>query len=168
MGKNNELARFWQKVDRRDDTECWLWTGGMYHDGYGRFSPYHRENVRAHRYAYAVAFGEIPEGAVICHKCDTPACVNPSHLFAGSVRDNARDMRQKGRSATGERNGVYTQPDRHARGEQSHHAKLTAADVLAIRTASAQGTRPQAIAGMYGVSSGAIYHILNGKTWKHV
>lgn len=74
---------------------CWLWLGPTA-NGYGVFNDQGRR-VRAHRAAYEQANGPIPDGMVICHKCDTPSCVNPDHLFCGTQRDNVRDMAVKGR-----------------------------------------------------------------------
>lgn len=77
---------------------CWLWTSGWDKAGYGQAS----DNVRAHRLAWQMYFGEIPDGLLVCHSCDTPCCVNPSHLFLGTPHDNMRDKVSKGRQAVGE------------------------------------------------------------------
>ena len=85
--------RFWAKVDKTG--ECWLWTGANV-GGYGHINIGGRM-VRSHRLSYEWANGPIPKGLVVCHRCDTPACVNPAHLFAGSQRDNHKDCYVKGR-----------------------------------------------------------------------
>jgi hypothetical protein len=74
---------------------CWLWTGGEA-KGYGRTSMLHK-NIAAHRASYQEFCGEIPEGMHVCHKCDTPLCINPDHLFLGSPLANAMDKVSKGR-----------------------------------------------------------------------
>jgi len=74
------------------NTGCWLWEGAPNKDGYGRV-----RSVLAHRLFYERFVGSIPSGHVVCHKCDTPPCVNPDHLFVGLQRDNVRDMDSKGR-----------------------------------------------------------------------
>ncbi len=92
--------RFWEKVDRRGDDECWEWTGatgGPHSDGYGMFYPSHSAKVLAHRQAYTLTSGDIPSNMVVCHTCDNELCCNPHHLFVGTQQDNMLDMRRKGR-----------------------------------------------------------------------
>lgn len=88
--------RFWAKVDRRGEDECWLWLGA--HDGrYGQLWKDGR-NQRAHRISWEIHHGvEFPDGMDACHTCDTPSCVNPAHIFPGTPSDNARDALAKGR-----------------------------------------------------------------------
>lgn len=93
------LDRFWSKVHKTDT--CWLWTGSTNEDGYGRFNLYclvgHNLLVQAHRFAYALLVAPILPGWDVLHRCDTPACVNPDHLFLGLHTDNMKDMWAKGR-----------------------------------------------------------------------
>ena len=77
---------------------CWLWTGYTQDDGYGLVRHGTRgPGIRAHRLSLQIATGQSGDGLLACHRCDMPSCVNPSHLFWGSVRDNARDASAKGR-----------------------------------------------------------------------
>lgn len=83
--------RFWSKVDKSGD--CWLWTGSLTHNGYGRFAATKRKGVRSHRYAYEVTYGAIPEGHQVDHLCHVPACVRPDHLEAVLGGENTRRRR---------------------------------------------------------------------------
>ena len=90
--------RFWQKVERRNDNECWIWKGSRDARGYGRLNPgVGLSPVKAHRLSWELANGPIPAGMFACHKCDTPSCVNPNHIFIGTPKDNSMDCSAKGR-----------------------------------------------------------------------
>lgn len=94
--KNNSPENFWKHVCISESNECWIWQGTFLVKGYG-VCTVEGKQVRAHRRSYELSFGEIPEGLIICHKCDNPKCVNPNHLFAGTHVDNAHDRDAKGR-----------------------------------------------------------------------
>lgn len=94
------VQRFQAKVQTGDG--CWLWTGPHNRCGYGLFwlsrgSRRESRLVLAHRVAYSLEYGAIPDGFLICHHCDNPGCVRPDHLFLGTSRDNTQDMIRKGR-----------------------------------------------------------------------
>lgn len=101
------VAKFWEKVDRRGPDECWLWKGNTNKSGYGRHYRNKTEFYAAHRFSYELHHGPIkghvagdPEREVcVLHRCDTPRCVNPAHLFLGSDKDNIHDCIAKGRTA---------------------------------------------------------------------
>lgn len=120
-------ARFWRKVTKDGPIPkhmlhlgpCWLWTGGTFDAGYGSFWDAEAGNDRgAHRVSWELARGPIPEGLWVLHRCDTPPCVNPAHLFLGTSADNMRDAATKGRTARGDRNGSHLYPERRPRGEK--------------------------------------------------
>lgn len=96
----NVRARFWRLVKRCGADACWPWLGGHGHCGHGLFwlGMNGRKQVVATHVSIAIATGEWPaQGMYVCHRCDNPPCVNPTHLFVGSQRDNIRDAFAKKR-----------------------------------------------------------------------
>lgn len=129
------------------ESGCWIWIGSLTAKGYGQVSWHGSNEKRAHRLFYELHVGPIPLGVCVLHKCDTPACVNPDHLRLGSKTENAKDRDSRGRMARGERNG---------------RAKVTEADVLAIRASC----RPVSeLADEYKVN---VRDIIKRRTWRHV
>jgi len=111
---------------------------------------------RAHRVAYEHTFGAIPDGLLICHTCDNPACCNPLHLFAGTDADNSHDRDRKGRQVA-------------PKGSANGQSRLTEEQVVAIRLAYAKGERNQyELADQYRVAQSTIGGIVRGVTWRHV
>jgi hypothetical protein len=108
----------------------------------------------AHRVAWTLHHGQIPDGMSICHHCDNPPCVRPDHLFVGTHGDNCRDKISKGREA-------------HVRGSENGQAKLTEAEVLQIR-ALAPTMLQQQIADKFGISRKQIWAIVHRKKWAHL
>jgi hypothetical protein len=158
--------RFWSKVEKTDD--CWVWTGALRHKGYGAFVYVRDGEVvqgRAHRYSYERHVGPIPPGMFVLHRCDTPACVRPDHLFLGTNQDNVTDMMRKGRHVAGGtyRNGNYE------RGTAHHNARLTPELVREIRSAyDAGGTSFGQLATKYGLAIGHVYRIVRRRAWRDV
>lgn len=142
-------VRFWRYVEPDPNSGCWLWSGACNSDGYGTIHIRPR-SVMAHRYSWALAQGPIPDGLFALHKCDTPACVNPGHLFLGTKGDNARDKVSKGRGHdnSGERHGM---------------AKLTDFQVACIRMRLREGQTQSRIAADYGVAQCTISDIATGR-----
>lgn len=132
---------------------CWLWLRSTNTSGYGAFRIGGGKKILAHRAAWIAANGEIPEGICILHRCDTPLCVNPNHLFAGTNTDNVADRVMKGRTSCGQR---------HPR------AKLTEGDVIRIFALHKDGATNQSIADSMGVVQSAVSEILTGRAWTHL
>jgi hypothetical protein len=143
--------RFWKNVDRSGD--CWVWIGGFGDTGYGQFwVSDQRRSLGAHRVSYEIAYGPIPPGQMVCHRCDNRKCVRPDHLFLGTHADNMADMAAKRRAASGER---------------QHLAKLTWEDVRIIRTLYAEKKLNQReLAEQYGVDQTLISHVVLRKIWR--
>lgn len=134
--------------------ECVLWTGSTTMQGYGQVR-IDGKLVLCHRLAWSVTNGPIPAGMHVCHRCDTPACFNPEHLFLGTNADNVADRMAKGRSAD-------------QRGDRNGHAKLTAASARAIKAQLDAGGSHRTIARQFGVSASAVAHINTGRNWSHI
>lgn len=132
---------------------CWEWNGGRNATGYGQLAVGAGRPWLASRAAYTAWVGPIPDGQVVCHTCDNPPCINPSHLFAGRRRDNNRDMADKRRSSNGERRPQH---------------KLKDVQVAEIRRAYIRGGPTQrALAKQYGVSQQLISHLVRGSRRVH-
>lgn len=100
-GKKGRLAdQLWAKVQKAGPDECWPWIAAKYRKGYGHLNDLGRTKA-AHRVAWELTNGAIPDGMFVCHHCDNPSCCNPAHLFLGSAKDNTLDMIRKGRHRTG-------------------------------------------------------------------
>lgn len=147
---------FAEKVWKGHRSGCWMWTGARTPQGYGKFGWQNGRSILAHRYAFFLATGTLPADRQICHRCDTPPCVNPAHLFAGTARENAQDAKTKGR---------LVKPPTH-RGETHHKAKLSYACADAIRAAYAHGgTSQRRLAATFGVSQPVIGKVLRMESW---
>ena len=147
--------RFWAMVLMIPFHDCWEWIGPVSQNGYGNFSRGRKREgcVRAHRFSWELHNGLIPDGMMVCHRCDNPTCVRPDHLFLGTIAENNRDCARKGRTYTGPR---------------PWHAKLTIAEVKEIRLLHASGQSMCSIGRQYGVTRGNIRAIIHRRTWQHV
>jgi hypothetical protein len=97
------IRRFWERVSKQGDDDCWEWTAGKQKDGYGairvtRKSDGRSVKVQSHRLSYMIHVGDIPESLIVIHSCDNPPCCNPKHLRLGDQHDNMQDKYSKGRS----------------------------------------------------------------------
>lgn len=137
--------RFWAKVDRRHEDECWPWTASLTTSGYGQIQAWTVKGwrpVACSRVAYALTYGDIPEASWVLHSCDNPPCCNPAHLRLGTPADNAQDRVDRGR--------VKGPP-----------AKLSDSQVREIRCRA--GTEGQSsLAREFGVTPSLVCRIVNG------
>lgn len=144
-------ALFWAKVVRHPGDGCWIWTACRNKLGYGSVGIMRsRKSALAHRVSYFLSTGINPGGLKVCHRCDNPPCVNPSHLFLGTDADNARDCISKGRNAS-------------HRGEQNPRAILSDRQVAELRQAYAarEGTT-RTLALRFGIGRTQVHNIVSG------
>jgi len=144
------VKSFWKRVQKSDG--CWLWLGGRKGSGYGVLTV-DRRHVVASRFSWELHFGAVPEGRLVCHRCDNRLCVRPDHLFIGTEADNSADMLAKGRHRT-------------ARGEAAAAAKLTEQQVIEIRRRAADGQSQRRISKDFGINNGHVSKIVRGLVWK--
>lgn len=136
---NKRVApRFWAKVDRRGPHDCWPWRGQRNAAGYGKIMVDGRWFI-ASRVSYALSTNEEPGQLAVCHECDNPCCVNPAHLWLGSVQENNLDKCRKGRAG-----------------------KLTCEQVGIIKRSTRPGSE---LAAEFGVTKQAISEIRRGRNW---
>jgi hypothetical protein len=142
-----DIAAFWSRVEGSTPFQCWPWQGQKNDKGYGRW-----RGSMAHRAAYELVHGPIPEGQIVRHRCDNPPCCNPDHLVAGTHVDNAQDALTRGRFSEGARHG---------------NTKLTQEQADYIRR-NPDGKRQRDLAKQFGVSVSTISYIRSGRSWRMV
>lgn len=158
--KREPEIRFWEKVDKNgpipkhqpDLGQCWIWAGSKREHGHGRFDV-PGVGSSAHRFSYHIHNGPIPEGRGVLHKCDNGSCVNPSHLFTGTQKDNMEDAANKNRVEYGEKH---------------YRSVLTDGDIRKIRQLYSEGIRIKEIAEMFPVNRGCISKIVHRLRWSHI
>ena len=144
------MDRFWTKMDRAAPGGCWVWSGMVSKDGYGKAWRMNKSE-RAHRLAWMLANQtEISPDLVVMHSCDNRLCCNPEHLSLGTVQDNVRDRDKK---------------NRQARGESGGNTRLSESDVISIRASNKTNAR---IAEQFGTSVANVHVIRSGQTWRHL
>lgn len=145
------LDRFWSYVDKGQD--CWEWTK-FTNRGYGAFGV-NGVVVYVHKLSWCIHNGPVPDGLCVCHTCDNRKCVNPAHLFLGTLADNNLDKEAKGR-------GVNLEGEAHGM------SKLSVQEVIEIKRKLELGTGLSQLGREYNVTPQTIFSIKNGTTWKHV
>jgi hypothetical protein len=140
MIEEKYITRFWSRVDKRGENECWNWLGGTNGRDYGEIWTVQNKHYRVHRFSYVLHYGIEPGKLLVCHECDNPLCVNPKHLFLGTHLDNVKDCVSKGRF----KKRILSYDDAYAikysslsAAELSEKYKVTKGTVLDIRCGSA-------------------------------
>jgi len=168
MGRSiPDNERFWPKVDKTG--VCWVWVGAKRKANTpqprGLFR-YLGKNVSAHRVSWQMAYGVIPTGLFVCHKCDNSLCVRPDHLFLGTATDNMRDCAAKGRFF------AQRHPEKmhwvRKGGAQCRLSKLKEQDVILARKMRAEGYTLAAIAAAIGSKTNNVWRIVHDQTWRNV
>ncbi len=163
--KEEAVMRLWSNVGVTNDTqECWLWKGCKNCWGYGVIG-IGTKAYAAHRLVFLFHFGISIGRWCVLHKCDTPLCCNPTHLFIGTPLDNMLDRDRKGRQAKGDKSGSRLHPESLPRGESHYAAKLTEENVIEIRKRQEGAT---ALARKFKVSVSIVKHILQRRKWAHL
>lgn len=147
-------SRLLSKVEMVPECGCWLWTGYANPRGYGMMSMPQQSPKLAHRVSWTLYRGPVPDGMFVCHKCDTPACVNPDHLFVGSNADNVKDMDGKGRRKNSPKHG-------------ESHPMARISNEVALSIFNDSGKHAE-IAARHGVKIGTVDQIKTGIQWSSV
>jgi hypothetical protein len=152
--------RFDEKWIPVPESGCWIWVGSSFQQRHYENSPYGQiwidgKLIKAHRASWEIYQGPIPAGLFVLHKCDTPACVNPSHLYIGTQANNVQDRDDKSRRGP-------------PRGEKHPMSKLTDRDVILIRQCAGKGMTTTALAYLFGVHRTTIQRAKSGRRWSHV
>lgn len=146
----NHIRRFWKRVNKSGPNGCWIWTGARNSLGYGAIM-IKRKHWLSHRISYALLCGSPDPKLMLCHHCDNKACVNPSHMFLGTSKDNLADAAKKGRTARGQRHSMH---------------KLNENEVLNIRELSSCGKSAIDISKLFNISYTHAWSITKRKVWR--
>lgn len=153
------IARFWSKVEVGANSACWMWKGAVGGNGYGRFRLSRARTEQPHRIAWELANAEPLGTRIACHTCDTPLCVNPHHIYAGSALTNIRDAVERGQ---------HTGSGMDQRGSLNPNSRLTEEDVIRIKAMIEGGASNREIARHFPVGDAMVSRIRTGRSWAHL
>jgi HNH endonuclease len=164
-----DLFRFEAKFKKGSPMDCWIWNAGKFSNfGYGSFRLFGRSQY-AHRVAFLINKGVIPDGLEVMHSCDNPACVNHFHLSLGTHAENMRDASIKNRLHGGDKSKWIAENPGFCAGSRNGSSKLNEAQASEIKSLLLKGKLTQGQIGMiFGVSNHTICRINKGKNWTHV
>jgi len=151
------IKELFESVVIKKEEECWGWKRKLHKTGYTMIR-YNKLQTSGHRVSWFIHNGEIPEGLIVCHKCDNKICTNPEHLFLGTHSDNTKDMLSKGRNTLTKKN----------HGQSCKWSKLTNIKVKQIKKLLTLGVTVARISRDFKVSYMTIKAIKDGRNWKHV
>lgn len=157
LSVQRQIERFWDNVVKTENG-CWLWQGKSEVNGYG-YARFGMRQELTHRISWILHYGKIPDGLNVLHHCDVRRCVNPDpgHLFLGTLADNNRDCREKGRHGYG-----------HLPGEKNGRALLSESDVRDARKRFEKGMSVTELAKRFGISRPGMYNIVHRITWRSI
>lgn len=152
---DRRVERFWSAIQRGSKDSCWIWQQSKTRTGYGVVN-FKGTRTTAHRIAYELEKGQIPDGHYVLHRCDNPSCCNPEHLFTGTQKENIADMHNKGRAG-----------DCRNFGEKHGRVKLSDAEVRTLIQDREGGATQQSLAIQYGISQAQVGRIVRGENRVH-
>jgi len=156
MKNYNAAERFFERVYPEPNTGCWLYSGGMNPGGYGVVYGTRCDDFNlAHRYSYFLHNGDFDRSLCVLHKCDNPICVNPDHLFLGTLLDNNRDRANKNRTVA-------------PKGQNNHLSVLKESDAIEILRLYKNGGTPTKISKQLAIKRETINGIIHNRNWKHL
>lgn len=168
--KSKAIRRFFSGIKKNSITGCWEWSRTKNNFGYGMMGV-STDAILVHRYSWMHHYGEIPDGLIVCHKCDNPSCANPEHLFLGTHKDNVHDKISKGRdnyrrkTLRAKRVPKVKEP---SKARSRSDTKLTPGQVKEIKFLLRGGVKQAHVAKKFSVSRTTILFIKQGKMWRHI
>jgi hypothetical protein len=154
------MRRFLDKVNQDGPNGCWEWTAARTAKGYGCFRFGSRGSARAHRVAYELFVGPIPDGLLVCHHCDNPSCVNPDHLYVGTQKQNRQDAVLRNRTARGAENGMYTHPETRQCLTDNANSKLTSEQYAELFELRGQSWGIHRLGKRFGITKQSVASLL--------